>query len=101
MLTLHIAPGSSSMAPHIALREVGTPFEVRALSFARKENRDPAAASSMAPTHREEPARRRFSGQPRGVPWWGRHPSGRSTRPAPRKEAVLELVVSWSSCSCC
>ena len=42
MLTLYFAPGSSSMAPHIALREVGAPFEACALSFARRENRDPA-----------------------------------------------------------
>lgn len=42
VLTLYLAPGSSSMAPHIALREVGAPFELRALSFARREHRDPA-----------------------------------------------------------
>lgn len=42
VLTLFFAPGSSSMAPHIALREVGAPFEARPLSFARRENRDPA-----------------------------------------------------------
>ncbi|GAA0607247.1 glutathione S-transferase family protein [Craurococcus roseus] len=42
VLTLYLAPGSSSMAPHIALREVGAPFEARPLSFARRENRDPA-----------------------------------------------------------
>ena len=42
MLTLYLAPGSSSMAPHIALREVDAPFEIRALSFSRRENRDPA-----------------------------------------------------------
>jgi glutathione S-transferase len=41
MLTLYLAPGSSSMAAHIALHEVGAPFEIRALSFARKENRTP------------------------------------------------------------
>jgi glutathione S-transferase len=42
MLTLYLAPGSSSMAPHIALHEIGAPFERRPLSFHRKENRDPA-----------------------------------------------------------
>ena len=42
VLTLYLAPGSSSMAPHIALREVGAPFEARTLSFARREHRGPA-----------------------------------------------------------
>ena len=42
MLTLYFAPGSSSMAPHIALHEIGAPFESRPLSFHRKQNRDPA-----------------------------------------------------------
>ena len=40
MLTLYFAPGSSSMAPHIALHEIGTPFESRPLSFHKKENRE-------------------------------------------------------------
>jgi glutathione S-transferase len=39
MLTLFFAPGSSSMAAHIALHEIGTPFEAKSLSFARKETR--------------------------------------------------------------
>jgi glutathione S-transferase len=42
MLTLYVAPGSSSMAPHIALHEIGVPFESRPLSFHGKENRGPA-----------------------------------------------------------
>jgi glutathione S-transferase len=42
MLTLYFAPGSSSMAPHIALHEIGADFEARPLSLARKENRSPA-----------------------------------------------------------
>ena len=41
-LTLYIAPGSSSMAPHIALREAGAVFELPSLSFTLKQNRDPA-----------------------------------------------------------
>ena len=42
MLTLYFAPGSSAMAPHIALHEIGAPFESRPLSFHRRQNRDPA-----------------------------------------------------------
>ena len=42
MLTLYFAPGSSSMAPHIALHEIGVAFEAKALSFARRENRSAA-----------------------------------------------------------
>ena len=41
MLTLYFAPGSSSMAPHIALHEVGATFKARALSWTRREYRDP------------------------------------------------------------
>jgi len=41
MLTLFIAPGASSMAPHIALNEIGIAFAVRPISFRRKENRTP------------------------------------------------------------
>lgn len=37
MLTLYMSPGSSSMATHIALHEVGAPFEARWLDFSRKE----------------------------------------------------------------
>jgi glutathione S-transferase len=42
MLTLYFSPGSSSMAAHIALHEVGVPFEAKPLSFETKEQRDPA-----------------------------------------------------------
>ena len=41
MLTLYFAPGTSSMAPHIALHEIGVPFEARPLSFATNEQREP------------------------------------------------------------
>jgi glutathione S-transferase len=41
MLTLYFAPGSSSMAAHIALHEIDAPFESRALSFARSETHTP------------------------------------------------------------
>lgn len=40
-LTLYFSPGSSAMAAHIALHEIGAPFEARPLSFARREQRTP------------------------------------------------------------
>ena len=42
MLTFYFSPGSSSMAPHIALHEIGARFEAKPLSFRRKETRTPA-----------------------------------------------------------
>jgi glutathione S-transferase len=41
MLTLYFAPGSSSMAVHIALHEIGVAFERRPMSFAKKDMRTP------------------------------------------------------------
>lgn len=41
MLTLYFAPGTSSMAPHIALHEIGAAFEGRPISFAKKEQLSP------------------------------------------------------------
>ena len=41
VLTLFLAPGSSSMAPHIALHEVGAGFTTRVVSLKRQENRAP------------------------------------------------------------
>jgi glutathione S-transferase len=42
MLTFYFAPGSSSMAPHIALHETGASFEGKPLSLAKKDTRTPA-----------------------------------------------------------
>lgn len=39
MLTLYYSPGSSSMATHIALHEVGAPFELKYIPLYRQENR--------------------------------------------------------------
>src|SRR5262249_2585022 len=39
MLTLFFAPGSSSMAPHIALHEVGAKFEGKPMSFKQNDMR--------------------------------------------------------------
>ncbi|HSR81742.1 MAG TPA: glutathione S-transferase family protein [Hyphomicrobiaceae bacterium] len=41
MLTLFFAPGSSSMAVHIALHEIGAPFEAKPLSFKGNATRAP------------------------------------------------------------
>ncbi|HEY1259991.1 MAG TPA: glutathione S-transferase family protein [Stellaceae bacterium] len=37
MLTVYMSPGSSSMATHIALHEIGVAFEPRWVSFAKRE----------------------------------------------------------------
>jgi glutathione S-transferase len=41
MLTLYHSPGSSSMATHIALHEIGVPFEAKLTSLHKNENRAP------------------------------------------------------------
>jgi glutathione S-transferase len=41
MLTLYFAPGSSSMAVHIALHEIGVPFEGKPMSFKSNDLRTP------------------------------------------------------------
>src|ERR1700692_2759526 len=41
VLTLYFAPGSSSFAVHIALHEIGVPFEAKPMSFKRNDMRSP------------------------------------------------------------
>jgi glutathione S-transferase len=41
MLTLYFAPGSSSMAVHIALHEIGVPFHSKPMSFKGNDLRSP------------------------------------------------------------
>jgi glutathione S-transferase len=41
MLTLYFAPGASSFAPHIALYEIGVPFEAKPMSFKQNDMRAP------------------------------------------------------------
>jgi glutathione S-transferase len=41
MLTLYFAPGSSSMAVHIALHEIGVPFEGKPMSFKKNDMSSP------------------------------------------------------------
>ena len=41
MLTLYFAPGASSFAPHIALYEIGVPFEAKPMSFKQNDMRKP------------------------------------------------------------
>src|SRR3981081_467951 len=41
MLTLYFAPGASSFAVHIALHEIGVPFEGRPMSFKQNDMRAP------------------------------------------------------------
>lgn len=42
MITLHYFPGNASFAPHIALHEIGAPFELKLVDRAHGEHKSPA-----------------------------------------------------------
>ncbi|MEZ5857090.1 MAG: glutathione S-transferase family protein [Hyphomicrobiaceae bacterium] len=42
MLTLYFSPGTSSFATHIALHEIGAPFEAKPVLLSKKEQQQPA-----------------------------------------------------------
>ena len=115
MLTFYFTPGASSMATHIALHEVGAPFESRLISLTKHENRTPEylalnpegkvptlvyrrapadrgcgefvtwQSSSPLPACYPERPRRRSRGRFLDVVYRGHHPSG-----APDQRRALE-----------
>ena len=52
MLTFYFSPGSSSMAVHIALHEVGAKFDAKPLSLADKDTRKLKAVDHRTQDHR-------------------------------------------------
>jgi glutathione S-transferase len=42
MIDLHYFPGNASIAPHIVLRELGVPFELRPVNRAQQQHKSPA-----------------------------------------------------------
>ena len=42
MYTLHFSPGTASMATHLALLELGVPYELPLVDFEQKAQRAPA-----------------------------------------------------------
>jgi glutathione S-transferase len=104
VLTLYFAPGSSSMAPHIALHEIGCPFEPRPLSFAKREHQTPAF---LAINHEGKVPTLTVDGRPMtevaAILWYlaRRHPDARLL-PAPTGDAAADIeaeaqVISWMS----
>ena len=61
MLTLYFAPGASSFAPHIALHEIGVPFEARPMSFKQNDMRSPDYLALNPEGKVPTPRRRRAS----------------------------------------
>ncbi len=97
MLTFYFAPGTSSMAPHIALHEAGAAFEAHPISFGRKEQRE-TAFLAVNP-ERKVPALLidgRLLTEVAGIPFYiaRSFPAAKLLPPDPEGEAQ---VVSWMS----
>jgi glutathione S-transferase len=98
MYALYHAPGSSSMAVHIGLHEVGVPFETRLIRFDRREA-DPPEFRALNPEGKVPTLV--IDGRPltevAGILWYlaRRHPEA-ALLPAGDAEAEAR-VVSWMS----
>ena len=99
MLKLYFAPGSSSMAPHIAMHEIGVPFESHALQFGTPEIKS-AAYLAVNPEGKVPTLNidgRRLS-EVAGILFYlaRRHPEAGLLPPPTQAEAEAQ-VVSWMS----
>jgi hypothetical protein len=61
MLTLYFAPGASSFAVHIALHEIGVPFEGKPMSFRQNDMQAPEFLALNPEGKVPYPRRRRAS----------------------------------------
>jgi glutathione S-transferase len=96
MLTLYLSPGSSSMAPHIALHEIGVEFESRWISFAKRRTVCARIPRAQFGGQGADPAHRRAcDDRSRGDPLLSREalPCGGSlARERPRSRGAGDIV---------